>query len=126
VTDIDYSKLSLSDLVDVATRIDRVAFPERAARVDSELDMRRRLPAQPPQERRKDHARVWFIAGIIVGLCGVLPFAIGAVLDTLGIVNIGNGLGLGLLLLFGGGLAGLLFLVGAIVQRLTQSTHRAR
>ena len=120
VTDTDYSRLSLNDLVDVAARIDRVAFPERAARVDSELELRRRIPAQPQgRPRRKDHARGWFIGGIIVGVCGVLPFVIGAVLDTLRIVNIGNGLGLGLLLFFGVILAGLCFLVGAIVQRLT-------
>ena len=47
------------------------------------------------------------------------PFLVGAILDTFEIANIGNGLGLGLLLFFGVVVAGLFFLIGALVERLT-------
>ncbi len=41
---IDYSLCSLSELRDVANHIDRVAFSERAHRVDEEIRRRGRLP----------------------------------------------------------------------------------
>jgi hypothetical protein len=41
---IDYSRCSLSELRDVASHIDRVAFSERARRVDDEIRRRGRLP----------------------------------------------------------------------------------
>jgi hypothetical protein len=49
---IDYSHCSLSELRDVASHIDRIAFSDRARRVDEEIRRRGRLPIheQEPAE----------------------------------------------------------------------------
>jgi hypothetical protein len=41
---IDYSQSTLAELRDVASHIDRLSFPERAARIDQEIRRRARLP----------------------------------------------------------------------------------
>jgi hypothetical protein len=57
----------------------------------------------------------------IVAVSGLLPILIGTILNALGIVNIGSGLGLGLLFFFCGLLAAVLFVVGSLLERSTQN-----
>jgi len=119
VSDIDVSKLSLAELSDVASHIDRVKFPERAAAIDEELARRRQLPSKL---RIADLARSgrngWFVAAGVVGACGLVPFLISSILNSVGAINTGSGLGFGLLLFFCGFLAAILFAIGAVAERI--------
>jgi hypothetical protein len=71
---IDYSQCSLAELRDVASHIDRVAFPERALRVDDEIRRRGRLPTHEQEP-------IEFIGGarwgdsMYFGRTATLPFA---------------------------------------------------
>jgi hypothetical protein len=109
--EIDYTKMSREALEDVAAHIDRTAFPDRAASVDAELKRRGRSVDEPLRVK-KASGRPWFAAGTVIALLGFIPFVVAASLNSLGIVDIGSGLGFGLLLWFCGATAAVLFIIG--------------
>jgi hypothetical protein len=94
-------------------------FPERAAGIDEELARRQQLAVKL---RIADDARNgrngWFVAAGIIGACGLVPFLVSAILNSLGVIKMGTGLGLGLLLWLCGFLAAVLLAIGAVVERI--------
>ncbi|MBK5260380.1 MAG: hypothetical protein JJE51_12355 [Thermoanaerobaculia bacterium] len=114
----DYSKYTLDQLRDVHRHISRSQFPERAASVDAELS--RRIAAGEkedasvgPHQLRRNPI---FMAGLVMAFIAILQFFVAAALNALGMIDIGNGLGCGLVMWFGAGLGLLLAIVGALLH----------
>lgn len=80
MTEIDYTRYSLDDLLDCQETIDRSAFPERAAQIDLLIrDRLRQQPHEPTGEppARSDHAdgkgpEMRFVKGIMELIAGIV------------------------------------------------------
>ncbi|MGH9441462.1 MAG: hypothetical protein ACRD16_04250 [Thermoanaerobaculia bacterium] len=56
-----------------------------------------------------------FIMGVVILILGMLPLLVGGFLDLLGIVDIGNALGLGVLMVLSFPIATVFLIVGSVV-----------
>lgn len=110
--DIDYSKLTRRELEDVAAHIKRQAYPDQAAKVDAECERRRGAGHQEPTLQHQSSGRAWLLAAAVVFLIGLVPFVVAVALDRSGVIEMGNGLGLGLVLWLSQVIAAVLLLIG--------------
>ncbi len=72
---------------------------------------------EEPGARSKARTSGWTIAAVVIGNIGLVPFLVAATLDSIGVIDIGNGLGFGLLLWLCGGIAAVLVAIGEFSDR---------
>jgi hypothetical protein len=116
---IDYSKYTLDELRDVQRHISREKYPERARFVDAELARRAASEEAGGTSSQETRGRrnTAVIAGVVIISIAIAQFLVFVALDAAGVIDIGNGLGCGLVMWFGAGIGFVVASIGTLLHR---------
>ena len=67
----------------------------------------------------------WYLAAAVIGGCGLVPFLVVMLLHSVGAINAGSGLGVGLLLWLCGFIAAVCVVIGTIIAFVSRRGTKA-